>query len=140
MIRLFEFSDLDRIMEIWLEGNINTHSFIEETYWRDKLKSVKAILPNAEVYVYENGKEISGFIGMDADYIAGIFVADGYKGQRIGHQLIETVKRKKRLSLHVYEKNAGAIAFYKKEGFQIENRLIEKETGENEYLMVYNAN
>lgn len=67
-------------------------------------------------------------------------MANGYQGQGIGHQLIETVKRKKRLSLHVYEKNAGAIAFYKKEGFQIENCLIERENGENEYLMVYNAN
>lgn len=79
MIRLFEFNDLDRIMDIWLEGNINTHSFIEESYWKDNFKSVKTILPNAEVYVYENEKEILGFIGMDADYIAGIFVAEGYQ-------------------------------------------------------------
>jgi putative acetyltransferase len=126
-------------MEIWLEVNINTHSFIEETYWRDSFKSVKAILPNAEVYVCENGKEILGFIGMDADYIAGIFVAKGYQRQGIGHKLIEAVRQKKRLSLHVYEKNTGAVAFYKKEGFHIKNLLIEKETCENEFLMVYNA-
>ena len=31
MIRLFEFKDVDRIMEIWLEGNVNAHSFIEES-------------------------------------------------------------------------------------------------------------
>lgn len=49
------------------------------------------------------------------------------------------MKRKKRLSLHVYEKNTGAVVFYKKEGFCVENRLSEKETGENEFLMVYNA-
>jgi putative acetyltransferase len=127
-------------MEIWLEVNINTHSFIEETYWRDSFKSVKAILPNVEVYVCENGKEILGFIGMDADYIAGIFVAKGHQRHGIGHKLIEAVRQKKRLSLHVYEKNIGAVAFYKKEGFHIKNRLIEKVTGENEYLMIYNAN
>jgi hypothetical protein len=34
MIRLFEFKDVDRIMEIWLEGNVKTHSFIEESYWK----------------------------------------------------------------------------------------------------------
>jgi len=85
MIRLFEFRDVDRIMEIWLEGNLNAHSFIEESYWKNNYKSVKAILPNAEVYVYEVGKEILGFIGMDADYIAGIFVAEGYQGIGIGH-------------------------------------------------------
>lgn len=27
MIRLFEFRDLDRIMEIWLEGNLKAHPF-----------------------------------------------------------------------------------------------------------------
>ena len=48
---------------------------------------------------------------MDAEYIAGIFVAAGHKGQGIGHQLIETVKKKKWLSLHVFEKNTGAMAF-----------------------------
>jgi putative acetyltransferase len=139
MIRLFEFKDVDRIMEIWLEGNVNAHSFIEESYWKNNYKSVRAILPNAEVYVYEVGNEILGFIGMDADYIAGIFVAEGHQGQGIGHQLVDAMKRKKRLSLHVYEKNNGAVVFYKKEGFCIENYLTEKETGENEYLMVYNA-
>ena len=66
-------------------------------------------------------------------------LAEGHQGQGIGHQLVDAMKRKKRLSLHVYEKNNGAVAFYKKEGFYIENYLTEKETGENEYLMVYNA-
>ena len=89
--------------------------------------------------MYEDGNEILGFIGMDADYIAGIFVAEGYQGHGIGHQLIEAMKRKKRLSIHVYEKNTGAVAFKKKEGFCIEKYLTEKETRENEYLMVYNA-
>lgn len=76
---------------------------------------------------------------MDADYIAGIFVAEGHQRQGIGHQLVDAMKRKKRLYLHVYEKNNGAVAFYKKEGFYVENYLTEKETDENEYLMVYNA-
>lgn len=137
MIRLFEFRDLDDIMRIWLEGNLQAHPFIEETYWRKKFESVKSVLPNAEVYVYEEEGTVLGFIGMDAEYIAGIFVAEGHRGQGIGHRLIEAVKRKKRLSLHVYEKNGGAVAFYQAEGFHIECSMTEKETGEEEYLMVY---
>lgn len=80
IIRLFEFKDIDRIMEIWLRGNVNTHSFIDESYWKNNYNFVRAILPNAEVYVYEVGNEILGFIGMDADYIAGIFVAEDHQG------------------------------------------------------------
>ena len=137
MIRLFEFRDLDRIMEIWLEGNLKAHPFIKEEYWRQNYEIVRSVLPNAEVYVFEEDGEVQGFIGMDAEYIAGLFVAEGHRGQGIGHQLISAVKRKKRLSLHVYEKNIGAVAFYRAEGFHIENSMTEKESGEQEYLMVF---
>lgn len=139
MIRIFEFHDLNRIMDIWLECNLKAHSFIGEEYWKRNFNSVKSVLPNAEVYVYEDGGVILGFIGVDAEYIAGLFVAEGHQGQGIGRQLIEKVKRKKRLSLHVYEKNERAIAFYKTEGFHVESSMTEKETGEKEYLMVYNS-
>ena len=139
MIRLFEFRDLDRIMEIWLEGNLTAHPFIKEEYWKQNYETVRSMLPNAEVYVFEEDGEVQGFIGMDAEYIAGLFVAEGHRGQGIGHQLSSEVKRKKRLSLHVYEKNIGAVAFYRAEGFRVENRMAEKETGEQEYLMVFHG-
>lgn len=139
MIRLFEFRDLDRIMEIWLERNLTAHPFIKEEYWKQNYETVRSMLPNAEVYVFEEDGEVQGFIGMDAEYIAGLFVAEGHRGQGIGHQLISEVKRKKRLSLHVYEKNIGAVAFYRAEGFRVENRMAEKETGEQEYLMVFHG-
>ena len=139
MIRIFEFRDLDRIMEIWLEGNLTAHPFIKEEYWKQNYETVRAVLPNAEMYVFEKDGEVQGFIGMDAEYIAGLFVAEGHRGQGIGHQLISEVKRKKRLSLHVYEKNIGAVAFYRAEGFRVENRMAEKETGEQEYLMVFHG-
>ena len=139
MIRLFEFRDLDRIMEIWLEGNLTAHPFIKEEYWKQNYETVRSMLPNAEVYVFEEAGEVQGFIGMDAEYIAGLFVAEGHRGHGIGHQLISEVKRKKRLSLHVYEKNIGAVACYRAEGFRVENRMTEKETGEQEYLMVFHG-
>lgn len=139
MIRIFEFKDLDKIMDLWLQGNMEAHSFINREYWREKFDSVKSMLPDAEIYVYEEDGEILGFIGMDAEYIAGIFVAAGHKGRGIGHQLIEKVKKKKRLSLHVYEKNIRAKAFYLAEGFKVRERMVEKETGEQECLMVYDS-
>ena len=89
------------------------------------------------IYVFEEYGEIQGFVGMDAEYIAGLFVVEGHQGHGTGHQLISEVKRKNRLSLHAYEKNAGAVAFYQAEGFHIENSMTEKETGEQEYRMVF---
>lgn len=137
MIRLFEFQDLDQIMEIWLEGNLQAHGFIGEEHWRRNYEPVKSVLPNAEVYVDEEAGEIRGFIGMDADYVAGLFVKEAYRGRGIGRRLIEAVRGRKRLSLHVYEKNTGAVAFYRAQGFKIKQAMTEKETGESEYLMVY---
>ena len=34
MIRLFKFQDLDKIMDIWLQGNLEAHSFIDAEYWK----------------------------------------------------------------------------------------------------------
>ena len=74
---------------------------------------------------------------MDAEYIAGLFVVEGHQGHGTGHQLISEVKRKNRLSLHAYEKNAGAVAFYQAEGLKVQQSMTEKEIGEKEFLMVY---
>lgn len=55
MIRIFVFRDLDKIMEIWLAGNISAHPFVNKEYWIQNFDMVKSVLPNAEAYVYEEG-------------------------------------------------------------------------------------
>ena len=40
-------------MQIWFDVNTHTHNFISESYWEDNFDSVKNILPQAEIYVYE---------------------------------------------------------------------------------------
>ena len=40
MIRLFKFQDLDKIMDIWLQGNLEAHSFIDAEYWKKNFDSV----------------------------------------------------------------------------------------------------
>lgn len=72
------------------------------------------------VICVRGGEEIRESIGMDAEYIVGIFVAAVHKGQGIGHQLIEAVKKKKRLFLYVIEKYTEAMAFYLAEGSRSE--------------------
>ena len=58
----------------------------------------------------------------------------------IGKALIEEVKQYfDTLSLCVYAKNSNAVAFYKNIGFVIQKQSIEKETGEQEYCMIYKA-
>lgn len=53
MIRNFQTADLEQVLQIWLEANIQAHSFIAPAYWESHYESVKLMLPQATVYVYE---------------------------------------------------------------------------------------
>lgn len=56
---------------------------------------VKEMLPQAEVYVYENDCQIEGFIGLNDEYVEGIFVRDEMQSQGIGKLLLNFVKEKR---------------------------------------------
>lgn len=139
MIRVLEEKDVDTVAKIWLETNIKTHDFIASNYWKEHYEIIKDMFLQAEVYVYEIEKEIMGFIGLDKEYIEGIFVLDQYQKRGIGKALLNHVKaRKEHLSLNVYHKNLNAILFYQREGFCVQYEDVDKNTGEKEYRMVWN--
>ena len=135
MIRPLKIADLETVMQIWLEGNLQAHDFIAPEYWRQNYEFVKKILPQSTVYVYEDG-QIKGFIGLQDDFIAGIFVRQDCRGLGVGRQLLDFVKEQKpRLQLTVYEKNTSAIKFYKQNGFIAISDQTDPDTGEKEFLM-----
>lgn len=139
MIRVLEEKDVDIVAKIWLETNIKTHDFIASNYWKEHYEIIKDMFLQAEIYVYEIEKEIMGFIGLDKEYIEGIFVLDQYQKRGIGKALLNHVKAKKEhLSLNVYQKNLNAILFYQREDFCIQYEDVDKNTGEKEYRMVWN--
>lgn len=136
MIRQMKETDLPEVMEIWQRANEEAHAFIPAAYWQENYDMVCELLPQAEVYVYEKNVHLSGFIGMNGEYVAGIFVRQPARSQGVGRQLIHYVKdRKERLILHVYEKNKRAIHFYEREGFVVVSWGMDGDTGETEYVM-----
>ena len=140
MIRKMEKEDLDRISKIWLDTNIKAHDFIPAQYWEKNYEPVREMLPQAEVYVWEEDGKIQGFAGLYEDYIAGIFVLEQARSKGIGGQLLNYIKgRKPYLSLKVYQKNIRAVKFYKREGFQIKKESADQETGEKEYTMEWHS-
>ena len=78
MIRKYNEGDIDTIIQIWLDTNIRAHHFISSEYWRTNCEMVREMLPLAEIYVYEDDytKQIDGFIGLNNDYIEGLFVKE----------------------------------------------------------------
>ena len=138
MIRKLQDADIDRVTDIWLDANLRAHSFISPQYWKGNFETVKKMLPQAEVYVYENDREIWGFIGLNGEYIEGIFVPGEMQSRGIGKRLLDFVKTKKtELRLNVYQKNMRAIRFYQREGFKILREGMDEATGEKDYEMTW---
>lgn len=137
MIRAFiKEQDLKEVMTIWLKTNIETHEFIDASYWHQNYKMVEEILPEAEIYVWEEDKKIKGFIGLQGGYIAGLFINKENQGQGIGKKLLEKAKELyDRLELSVYQKNTRGVAFYKREEFEVSKKQEDEQTRELEYYM-----
>lgn len=138
MIRKFETEDTKRVMQIWLEANIETHNFISGDYWLSHYQSVQKQLLQADIYVYEQGDEIQGFVGMTDDYLAGIFVDKKYRSAGIGKSLLDCVRKNyPAFSLNVYRKNQRAVDFYLREGLSVAAEGIDEDTAQAEYTMVW---
>ena len=138
MIRVLQKADIERVVDIWLDTNLKAHYFIPGQYWKNNIDLVKEMLPQAEVYVYENDCLIEGFIGLNDEYVEGIFVSGEMQSQGIGEILLNYAKDKRnKLHLNVYQKNARAISFYKREGFEIQHSGLDEATGEKDYVMTW---
>ena len=138
MIRELRKADINQVADIWLDTNIKAHYFIPAQYWKSNLEIVKELLLQATVYVYEDNQKIQGFIGLNGEYIEGIFVSDEMQSCGIGKLLLDYIKNKKvRLRLNVYQKNTRALSFYQREGFDIQCEGFDGATGEKEYTMLW---
>ena len=138
MIRALQEKDVDSTAAIWLDGNLTAHDFISARYWTDNFEPVKEQLPLAEVYVYEDGRGVAGFVGLSGEHIEGIFVSGAARSHGIGKQLLDRIKAKKPvLRLNVYRKNTRAVRFYEREGFEIQCGGTDGATGEKDLLMVW---
>lgn len=141
MIRQYNEGDLDAVMQIWLYTNIRAHNFITSDYWQTNFDMVREMLPHAEIYVHEDDcvNQIDGFIGLNDDYIEGIFVKETMQSKGIGKQLLDHAKEfKATLKLSVYQRNEKATKFYLREKFSIQSESVDDNTGEKEFIMIWN--
>ena len=142
MIRNFCPDDVPQLMQIWLNGNLQAHSFIPAEYWTGHFNLVKELLPKAELLVYENEEThaVEGFLGLTGEEIAGLFVAESARSKGVGAQLLAQARvRRASLTLHVYQANTRALHFYFKQGFQIETETVDEDTGEQEFIMFWKS-
>ncbi|MCI8909820.1 MAG: GNAT family N-acetyltransferase [Oscillibacter sp.] len=138
MVRALRKTDLEQVMELWLDANTRAHDFIPARYWADRREMVGELLPQAEVLVWEEDGVPQGFCGLNGDHLEGLFVRYGAQSRGIGKALLDAAKgRRDRLTLDVYQKNLGAAAFYRREGFGLQSEGVDENTGEAELHLVW---
>ena len=95
-------------------------------------------MSKADIYVYILDEQVVGFVGVNNNYVEGIFVDINNQHSGIGTSLLDRIKENKdNLTLNVYKKNANAIKFYEKNNFIITSENIDKDTNEIEYTMTW---
>lgn len=134
--------DYMELARLWLNANLQAHSFIPANYWQEHYDSVLAAFSMAELLVYEDGNGVRGFAGLqrkqDKAYLEGLFVNEGDRSKGVGRSLMSVCKaRCRELELRVYEKNRKAVCFYEQQGFCRSELSVNKETGEKEWVMVW---
>lgn len=136
MIRKFQPDDTKRVMDIWLNSNIEAHSFVPKDYWISNYSFVQDQLIQANIYIYEQDNIIKGFVGMTDNYMAGIFVDKNFRSMGIGKMLIDYIKEiYPSFYLNVYKENRRAVNFYKREGLNIISEETDIDTQRQEYTM-----
>ena len=119
MIRPYSEIYQDDILAIWLQTNISAHPYISRQIWKELLPAMKDALPRAKIWMEMGKSYVQGFIGVEAPHhIAGLFVLMENQCNGVGSGLVKFVQEQyPRLTLDVFVRNTGAIAFYTRYGF-----------------------
>ena len=141
MIRTFESSDMNDVLNIWLEASIRAHGFVGKEFWESRVDDMReTYVPDSDTYVYSENGTVKGFFSLHADSLAAMFVSPDAQGKGIGQQLMNKAKSlRRKLNLTVYLENEKSILFYRKCGFKPIEERVDEHTGHIEILMEYGS-
>lgn len=137
-IRKNKKTEGNKLVDIWYEGSLIAHDFVDKEYWKSQRKEMEEkYIPMSETYVVSNGKDVVGFISMVDNYLAALFIDVKHQGKGYGKALLSFIKKQREnIQLKVYKKNYNAVKFYLENGFEIKEKLLdEQKTLEEEFLM-----
>jgi len=124
-ITAIEAEDSPRVVEVWEASVRATHHFLTEA----DIQYIKALVEDdlAQVEtllgVRDGDGQVVGFIGVEGDEVAALFIHPAWRGQGIGRRLftyaVETLGATK---VDVNEQNDQAVGFYQRMGFEVAGR------------------
>ena len=141
MIRAFESSDMNDVLNIWLEASIGAHGFVGKEFWELRVDDMReTYIPDSDTYVFSENGTVKGFFSLHADSLAAMFVSPDAQGKGIGQKLMNKAKSlRRKLNLTVYRDNEKSIQFYRKCGFNPVKERVDEHTGHIEILMEYGS-
>ncbi len=130
-------NEFEEMVRIWYEASITAYFFIPASFWAMQKGPMKEkYLPLAENLIFEEERQLAGFISLVGERVCALFVAPEMQGRGIGRALLEHAKiLKGRLSLRVYRENEHALSFYEKCGFVAVGEEVDEYTGCIQILM-----
>lgn len=136
-IRSNNETEINKLVEIWYEGSLIAHDFIDGDYWKTRQSEMEEkYLPMSETYVVSNEKDIVGFLSMMDNYMAALFIDVKHQGSGYGKGLLDFIKsQRENIQLNVYKKNNNAVDYYLKNGFVVIEETLDEQTSEEEFLM-----
>jgi len=99
--------------------------WIDETAWMPDIHTphedrrfLAHLIDTCDVITLRDRRGLQGFLARDGAMIHGLYLTPGARGKGLGKRLLEIAKsRSDHLELWSFQANAGARAFYGREGF-----------------------
>lgn len=119
MIKRFESKEYSQILRIWERSVSKTHHFLRKEDFTFYKSIVSQLLPEVELFVFEEDNVTKGFLGVSDNSIEMLFVDPEYFGQKVGKSLLFFAIYELHLNrVDVNEQNVRAYNFYTHFGFR----------------------
>ncbi|MBA4012712.1 MAG: acetyltransferase [Phenylobacterium sp.] len=123
MIRRATAADAPALLALWRAAVEATHHFLTAADIDAIEAQVRGYLASdAQLWTVERDGRPVGFMGLDGDEIAALFVDPAVHRGGIGRALMAHAQARGATWLGVNEQNPGAIAFYQRLGFEVTDR------------------
>lgn len=140
LIRPVAPADVAALLAVWRRGVEATHHFLSPAEIDAIEPDVAAYLAGGDgLWVLETAEGLVGFLGLDGDELAALFVDPDVHGRGYGRILTGYALAHGATRLKVNEGNPGARAFYERMGFIATGRAETDDAGRPYPLILMTA-
>lgn len=122
----------DRVLEVWEASVRATHHFLSESdiqFFKPLVLPELLALEHLDCVRDREGRLV-GFVGVSGGKMEALFVHPSFHRTGIGRRLVQyAVIELGATTVDVNEQNLGAVAFYRRIGFEVEGRSEVDSTG-----------